>query len=88
MEMFGELCSFLVNNLFIAIPAADIFSQSVSVFAQVALCIYPAFCTCGGTRLDAQISLWLCKHLCIIAGRNILSGFKLLENFAFILPFE
>lgn len=33
LEMFGELCSFLVNNLFIAIPAADIFSQSVSVFA-------------------------------------------------------
>lgn len=34
MEMFEELCSFLGNNFFTAIPPADVFSQSVSVFAS------------------------------------------------------
>lgn len=29
-----------------------------------------------------HISLCLCKHLCVVAGRNILNGFRLPEKFA------
>lgn len=56
MEMFEELRSLLLNNFFIAIPPADVFRQSMSVFGGSTVPFCLAVRTRGGTRLGALCS--------------------------------
>lgn len=87
---------FLVNSFFTISFLQHSFipsfmpSARACLWLQAALCTYlalipveePCWVLCG------QISPRLCKHLCIVAGRNILNLLKLLDNVAFILTFE